>query len=57
MPAIFGVFYYRSANAKTCSLLSQFFPVPIEGLKQDFDAGIPPQEICAEAFAHCCAVA
>src|SRR5262245_9027454 len=25
MPAIFGVFYYRSANAKTCNVLSQFF--------------------------------
>jgi hypothetical protein len=50
MPAIFGVFYYRSANAKTCSMLSQFFPVPFESLKQDFDRGISPKEICARSI-------
>jgi len=50
IPAIFGVFYYRSANAKTCSLLSQFFPVPFEGLKHDFDSGVAPQEICARSI-------
>jgi 5,10-methylenetetrahydrofolate reductase len=50
IPAIFGVFYYRSANAKTCGMLSKFFPVPFEQLKQDFDAGITAEEICARSI-------
>lgn len=49
IPAIFGVFYYRSANAKTCSLLSKFFPVPFDQLKQDFEANISAEEICARS--------
>jgi 5,10-methylenetetrahydrofolate reductase len=49
IPAVFGVFYYRSANAKTCSMLSQFFPVPGEELRRDFDAGVAPGEICARS--------
>jgi 5,10-methylenetetrahydrofolate reductase len=49
IPAIFGVFYYRSANPKTCALLSPFFPVPYDDLKRDFDAGISSEEICARS--------
>ena len=49
IPSIFGVFYYRSANAKTCGLLSKFFPVPLAELKRDFDSGLPPEEICARS--------
>ena len=50
IPAIFGVFYYRSANAKTCAMLSQFFPVPDEELRRDFNAGVSPEEICARSI-------
>jgi 5,10-methylenetetrahydrofolate reductase len=50
IPGIFGVFYYRSANAKTLGMLSKFFPVPIEELGRDFDAGIDPEEICARSI-------
>jgi 5,10-methylenetetrahydrofolate reductase len=49
IPAIYGVFYYRSANPKTFRMLSQFFPVPSGELQHDFDAGIPPAEICARS--------
>lgn len=47
IPGIFGVFYYRSANAKTLGMLSRFFPVPVADLKRDFDAKQSPDEICA----------
>ena len=30
--AMFGVFFYRSANRKTLEVLTQFLPVPVEGL-------------------------
>jgi 5,10-methylenetetrahydrofolate reductase len=50
LPAIFGVFYYRSANKKTCTLLNQFFPVPFEELKRDFDSGVSPEDICARSI-------
>jgi len=49
IPGIFGVFYYRSTNAKTLALLSQFFPVPIEDLQRDFKADQSPDEICARS--------
>ena len=32
LPGMFGVFYYRSANARTLQSLSRFLPVPVEGL-------------------------
>jgi 5,10-methylenetetrahydrofolate reductase len=50
IPGIFGVFYYRSASPKTLGMLSQFFPVPVEGLKRDFAAGKSPDEICAASI-------
>jgi len=49
IPGIFGVFYYRSTNPKTLGMLSKFLPVPVEGLKRDFDAGVAPREICAQS--------
>src|SRR3954471_643978 len=33
LPGVFGVFYYRSANAKTLNTLNEFLPVPIEPLR------------------------
>src|SRR5207244_13145472 len=32
------------------SLLSRFFPVPVAELKRDFEAGINPEEICAQSI-------
>lgn len=50
LPGIFGVFYYRSANAKTLEILQQFLPVPAEGLTREFAEGATPDEICARTI-------
>ena len=50
MPGMFGVFYYRSANPRTMSALRSFLPVPAEALTREFDAGTPPEEICARSI-------
>jgi 5,10-methylenetetrahydrofolate reductase len=50
LPGIFGVFYYRSANAKTLATLRQFLPVPAEGLTREFGAGDSPDDICARSI-------
>lgn len=47
IPGMFGVFYYRSANAKTLDILKGFLPVPAEGLTREFGAGATPEEVCA----------
>jgi len=47
---VFGVFYYRSANPKTLAALSQFLPVPGEGLAREFEAGATPLDICARTM-------
>jgi hypothetical protein len=51
LPGIFGVFYYRSANARTLQTLRNFLPVPIEPLIQEFGAGATPEEVCARTIA------
>src|SRR5262245_51246116 len=50
IPAILGVFYYRSPNPKTFAMLSRYLPVPAEELKRDFAAGVHPEEICARSI-------
>ena len=50
LPGLFGVFYYRSANQKTLRTLSQFLPVPIDGLMRDFAGGATPVEVCARTI-------
>ncbi len=47
VPAVFGVFYYRSARRKTLDWLSRYFPVPIEGVSADFESGMSAVEVCA----------
>jgi 5,10-methylenetetrahydrofolate reductase len=47
LPAVWGVFFYRSANRKTLERLSQFFPIPVEAILSDFASGMSPIEICA----------
>ena len=50
MPGMFGVFFYRSANAKTLKILGEFLPVPVEGLTREFAAGATPVDICARTI-------
>jgi hypothetical protein len=50
LPGVFGVFYYRSANAKTLGALKGFMPVPAEALTAEFDAGASPVDICARTI-------
>ena len=49
-PGMFGVFYYRSANAKTLAALAQFLPVPAEGLTREFGAGATAVDVCARTL-------
>ncbi|MGE0710880.1 MAG: hypothetical protein AB7N76_16200 [Planctomycetota bacterium] len=46
-PGLFGVFYYRSAHARTLKRLAQFLPVPAAGVTRDFESGLGPEEVCA----------
>ena len=50
LPGIFGVFYYRSANARTLSALNGFLPVPVEGLTREFAEGATPEDVCARTI-------
>jgi 5,10-methylenetetrahydrofolate reductase len=50
MPGVFGVFYFRSGRPRTLALLADFIPVPAGGLAREFDAGVPPEEICARTI-------
>jgi hypothetical protein len=49
LPGVFGVFYYRSANPRTLRALSEFLPVPVEGLTADFASGRTAEEICGRS--------
>ncbi len=50
IPGLFGVFFYRSAKARTLSALKDFLPVPIEGLTREFAEGATPEDICARTI-------
>jgi hypothetical protein len=50
LPGVFGVFYYRSANARTLSMLGDFIPVPAEGLAREFSSGVSADEVCARTI-------
>jgi hypothetical protein len=50
LPGVFGVFFYRSANPRTLAALSQFLPVPVEGLTKEFAEGATPEEVCARTI-------
>jgi hypothetical protein len=49
-PGVFGVFYYRSANARTLDVLKDFLPVPAEGLTREFGAGASAEDVCARTI-------
>jgi len=50
LPAVFGVFYYRSAKPATLAALSRFLPVPVDALTEEFAAGASPVDICARTI-------
>jgi hypothetical protein len=50
VPGLFGVFYYRSANARTLDALRDFLPVPAEGLIKEFADGATPVDVCARTL-------
>jgi 5,10-methylenetetrahydrofolate reductase len=50
LPGMFGVFYYRSANAKTLETLREFLPVPVDALRAEFAAGATPDAVCARSI-------
>ena len=50
LPAMFGVFYYRSANQRTLEQLSRFLPVPTAALAAEFAAGVTPVDVCARTL-------
>ena len=50
MPGVFGVFYYRSASAKTLEALKAFLPVPIDALTEEFAGGATAQDVCARTI-------
>jgi hypothetical protein len=50
LPAMFGVFFYRSANQRTLEQLSRFLPVPTAALAAEFDAGATPVDVCARTL-------
>jgi len=47
LPAVFGVFFYRSASPRTLNALKTFLPVPVEGLTREFAAGASAEDACA----------
>ncbi len=50
LPGLFGVFFYRSANPRTLSMLARFLPVPAEELARDFADTHDPIEVCARTI-------
>jgi hypothetical protein len=52
LPALFGVFFYRSANPKTLAALESFLPVPTDALAREFAAGATAEDVCAEHDPH-----
>lgn len=50
LPAVFGVFFYRSANPRTLGALADFLPVPVDGLTREFSSGASAEEICARTL-------
>ena len=50
LPGLFGVFYYRSANARTLQTLREFLPVPVDELQKEFGDGATPDSVCARSI-------
>jgi hypothetical protein len=54
LPGMFGIFYYRSPRRRTLEMLSEFMPVPVQGLLDDFASGQTPEAICARSIRSLC---
>jgi 5,10-methylenetetrahydrofolate reductase len=50
VPGVFGVFFYRSANARTLQALNSFLPVPSEQLTREFAGGASAEDVCARTI-------
>jgi 5,10-methylenetetrahydrofolate reductase len=51
IPGVFGVFYYRSANARTLESLSRFLSVPASELTRDFtEKKLDADTLCARTL-------
>ena len=50
LPGMFGVFFYRSASPRTLQTLSQFLPVPGDGISREFAEGATPVDVCARTI-------
>lgn len=50
LPGVFGVFFYRSANPRTLSVLREFIPVPEAALAREFGGGATPEDVCARTI-------
>jgi len=50
LPGMFGVFFYRSASPRTLQTLSQFLPVPVDGISREFAEGATPVDVCARTI-------
>ena len=50
LQGLFGVFFYRSANAATLATLSRFLPVPVEALTKEFSSGATPVDVAARTI-------
>jgi 5,10-methylenetetrahydrofolate reductase len=50
IPGLFGLFYYRSANARTLETLGEFLPVPVAELQAEFANGASAEDICARSI-------
>lgn len=50
LPALFGVFYYRSARPRSLERLGRYFPVPAAELTREFEAGRSADDICLQTL-------
>ncbi len=50
LPTAYGVFFYRNGRREALRRLSKFFPVPVEEVAREFDAGVTPEEHCARSI-------
>ena len=50
LPAMFGVFYYRSASLRTLAVLERFLPMPTEALTKEFASGVSADEVCVRSL-------
>ncbi|TNF25698.1 MAG: hypothetical protein EP329_22590 [Deltaproteobacteria bacterium] len=52
MPGVWGVFFYRSGNPKTLKRLSEFFPVPVDAVVEEFAGGASAAEVAARTIRY-----